>query len=151
MAISVNAVTRVISIPRSDLIEVVAGVLYDLDTDQFRKDLRLWESSEEGRTRPTTHSHNTEYTVMGSTYARKVEIIHGYSVEFEAFEQIYSVAFKGSNNNLADVQNGIFIPNNVIPISTNSAGLQIVTVGSGVLAQDIINIRNAVHNYDGSN
>ena len=151
MAISVNPITKTIFIPRADLSEVVAGSLFSLDTNQFRKDLRTWESTVEGRTVPITHSHNTEYSVAGVTYARKVEIINGYSVEFESFPSAYSVNLVGSNNNIFDIQNGILVQNNVQVIPGNAAGLQIVAVGSAVLDQDVINIRNALLNYDGTN
>ena len=39
-----------------------------------------------------------------------------------------------SNNNIADIESGILNPNNVTVVPNNSAGLQIVTTGSGLSA-----------------
>ena len=128
---------------------LITGVLYELNTDQFRKDLRAWEASEDGRTEPRTHDHNAEYTVVGVTYARKVEIINGYRVQFEDTGNLYAVRFSGSNNNIFDLQAGVLIATNVMPISGNSAGLQTVSSGSG-LSQDehdkLIGLPSAVDN-----
>jgi len=81
----------------------------------------------------TTHLHNTEVTVAGTTFARTVEIINGYSVEFE--NGAYSIRFTGANNNIFDVENGILVQNTVQIISNNSAGL-IVGPGSGLDASE---------------
>jgi len=144
MPISVNPITHVISVPQSYLSPVSTG-LYALDTNQFRVDLALWSATEEGRAEPFPYDHNTEYTVAGETYARKIELINGYSWQLEDTGSFYSVKLIGSNNNLFDVQNGVFIPHgNVGLIPSNSAGLQIVTTGSGVTAQDKVDIINGV-------
>jgi hypothetical protein len=99
--------------------------------------LSIWAATEQGRTEPFPYSHNTEYTVVGVTYARKVEILSPYSVRFEDTGTLYSVVLDGSNNNIFDQVNGIFVPTNVIPIPKNAAGLQTVYSGSGLdAAQD---------------
>jgi hypothetical protein len=57
------------------------------------------------------------------------------------------VLFEGSNNNIFDQVNGIFVPNNVIPIPQNAAGLQTVSSGSGLTAGEktsLANIDNVV-------
>ena len=77
MTITVNPVTHIINVPQSDL-TLISGTLYELDTNWFRLQLKYWEASEEGRTEDRTHDHNTQYTVAGVTYARKVEIFNGY-------------------------------------------------------------------------
>ena len=141
MALSVNPLTYVISVPQSDL-TLVSGTLYTLDTDQFRKDLKDWEDSEEGIIQPKTHDHNTELTVGGVTYSRAVTILAPYSIEFE--NGLYSVRLEGSNNNIWDIQAGILVQNTVQVIPTNSAGLQTVVSGSGVLPADITAIAAAV-------
>jgi hypothetical protein len=141
MAISIDLNTYVISIPKTDL-TLVSGTLYSLDTDAFRLELKSWEDSEVGITQPDTHKHNTEVTIAGITYARTVEILAPYSVEFEDGQ--YSVRLDGSNNNIWDIQNGILVQNQVQVIPTNSAGLQIVTQGSGVTEQDKLDIADQV-------
>src|SRR3990170_3637867 len=78
MAISVDWPTKVITIPQDYLIPII-GTLYDLDTDQFRLDLKnLEDDSAEGMVWPDTHRHSTVVTVAGVTYARVIEIINGY-------------------------------------------------------------------------
>jgi hypothetical protein len=93
-----------------------------MDTDQFRKDLKAWEANLTGGSYLLkTHLHNTEVTVAGTTFARAVEIIAPYSVEFEDGQ--YTIILEGSNNNIFDVASGILVQNQVQVIPTNSAGL----------------------------
>jgi hypothetical protein len=126
MAISVDYTTFIITIPQSDL-TLVSGTFYTLDTDVFRLQLKDWEASVPGMAELKTHSHNTEVTIAGTTYARTIEILSPYSVEFE--DGVYSVQLEGSNNNIWSVGDGILVQNSVQVIPTNSAGL-IVSSGS---------------------
>jgi len=135
MPISVDPVTHIIDIPQNYCTQVV-GTLWKMDTNQFRKDLSLWAATEEGRTEPFPYSHNTEYNIVGSTYARKVEILAPYKIRCENTGSMWSIRFESSNNNCWDLENGIFIPNNVIPIANNSAGLQTVNTGGTTPALD---------------
>lgn len=141
MALSINWLTKVITIPKLDL-AWDSGTLYTLDTNDFRKWLKDIEDSEEGIAHLDTHQHNTAVTVAGVTYARIIEIINGYSVTFEDGQ--YSVILTGSNNNIWDIASGILNQNQVQVIPTNSAGLIVHTAGSGVLPQDITDIADAV-------
>ena len=120
MAISINWATKVISIPKNYL-TLVSGTLYELNTFQFRLDLKSLEDDEAGVPFPDTHRHNTAVTIAGITYARFIEIINGYSITFENGQ--YSVRLAGSNNNFFDVENGILNQNQVQIIPGNSAGL----------------------------
>jgi len=133
MAITVNWATKVISVPQADL-TLIGGTLYELDTDLFRLALKDLEDDPEGMPFLDTHRHNTEVTVAGTTFARVVEIINGYSVEFE--DGAYTVRLAGSNNNIFDVENGILVQNTVQVIAQNSAGL-IVTSSGGVTPADV--------------
>ena len=133
MAIAINPLTQVITIPQADL-TLVGGTLYSLDTDVFRLELKDWEDSELGIPHADTHRHVTEVTIVGVTYSRFIEIINGYSITFE--DGAYSVILTGSNNNIWDIQNGILNQNQVQVIPSNSAGLITVVSGSGVTAQD---------------
>ena len=149
MPITVDSVTHVITVPQSYLTPVSAG-LFLLDTNQFRLDLGLWASGVDGRSEPFPYDHNTEYTVAGVTYARKVELINGYSWELENTGTYYSVTLSGSNNNLFDVANGIFIPNgNVGLIPNNAAGLQTVSTGSGLSPAESAALSNINSNTSG--
>ena len=145
MPISVNWANKVINIPQSYLTHIT-GTLYELDTNQFRLDLKALEDDVEGMPYVDTHRHNTEVTVAGVTYARVIEIINGYSITFEDGQ--YTVRLSGSNNNFFDVENGILNQNQVQVISTNSAGLIVKTIvsGSGVTEQDKADIADAVWN-----
>jgi hypothetical protein len=128
MAISVNWNTKVIFVPQADL-TLVSGTLYELDTDWFRLQLKDIED-DEGIPFLDTHRHNTEVTVAGTTFARVIEIINGYSVEFE--DGAYTVRLAGSNNNIFDVENGVLVQNQVQIIAQNSAGL--IVLDGGVAA-----------------
>lgn len=145
MAITVHPNDFIIYVPQADLTPV-SGTIYELDTDWFRLQLKAWEAGgnglSEGITFLKTHNHNTEVTIAGITYARSLEILAPYSVEFEDGQ--YTVILTGSNNNIFDVANGILEQNQVQVIPTNSAGLITITSGSGVTEQDKLDIADRV-------
>jgi hypothetical protein len=123
VAISLDPATKVITIPQADL-TFVSGTLYELDTNQFRKDVTTLLSSETYIWMDDAYSHNGEVTVAGTTFSRTLEFINGYSVKFEDTGSQYSVNLQGSNNNIFDVENGILVPTDkVTVISNNSGGL----------------------------
>ena len=142
MAISIDWDTKIVSIPKADLTLVDAGPpeIREIDLDWFRMELKAIEASEEGIPYLDIHRHITETTLSGVTYARFVEIINGYTVTFEDGQ--YAVNTVGANTNLADVTN----VNQVSLRLFNSAGLQKVSIGSGVLPQDILDIATEVWN-----
>jgi hypothetical protein len=126
MAISIDWNTKVITVPQADCV-LVTGTLYELDTNAFRLAvLDLMDS--EGIPFPDPIRHNTEVTVAGTTFARTIEVINGYSIVFTP-NSAWSVRLAGSNNNLFDVENGILVQNTVQVIAQNSAGL--ISVESG--------------------
>jgi hypothetical protein len=126
--ISINWLTKVISIPQNYLTPVSAG-LYELDVNQFRLDLKNIEDNGDGMAFEDTHRHETESVLSGVTYARKVTLINGYTVTFEDGQ--YSVRCSGANHNIADVKN----VNQVSLIIGNSAGL--IVAGGGAAPADI--------------
>lgn len=130
MAISINWATKVIFVPKSYL-TALGGERYRLDVNQFRLDLKDIEDGDEGMAFDDTHSHATEATLSGVTYARQVQIINGYTVEFE--NGTYQVECVGANHNIGDVK----VVNSVSLIVGNSAGLITVVSGSGVTPADI--------------
>lgn len=120
MAYTVNWLTKVISIPKADLV-LISGTLYELDTEVFRNNLHTIQASEAGIVNDDIFQRNAPYTVAGITYAQSIEIINGYSITFE--DGAYSVRLVGSNNNIFDIESGILNQNQVQVIPNNSAGL----------------------------
>lgn len=133
MPISIDYGTKVISVPQADL-TLVSGTIYRCNTEtQFRQIVNALMASAEGMPFDTPINHNTEVVVAGVTYARTIELINNYTVQFTPDSQ-WTVILEGSNNNIFDVENGILVQNQVQVIPTNSAGLQVVTTGSGLSA-----------------
>jgi len=79
--------------------------------------------------------HYPSYTIAGTTYASAYRLTQLYAIQFE--DGNYSVRLQGTNNNLFDIADGRLIKNNVLVIPGNSAGLQIITTGSGLSAEQI--------------
>lgn len=132
--ISIDWATKVISVPQSYL-TLVSGMAYSMDVNQFRLDLKDLEDSEEGMNFDYTHNHNTAVTLSGTTYARTLEIVNGYTVTFEDTGSPYVVAFVGANHNIADVTNFDMVS----LVIGNSAGLIVTenTIESSVDPADI--------------
>jgi len=119
MAISVNWVSGVITVPKADTTLLDSGPpeIRQHDTDAFRLALKALEDDEQGQHWPDTHVHETETTLAGVTYARKIRILAPYTVTYE--DGSYRVNLVGSNNNIVDVLNY----NSVQVVPANSAGL----------------------------
>lgn len=116
MAISVDYITKVISIPQADL-SLVGGSFYEMDINWFRLQLKDWEDEENNIFMVDTHEHNPPVEIGGVTIARVVRIINGYTVTFE--NGSYVVTLTGANSNIMEVTN----LNSVSVRSANSAGL----------------------------
>ena len=123
MAISIDWPTKVITVNQSDC-TLISGSLYELDTETvFRAQVNALSAGEEGMPFQRPIDHQTDYTVFGATYARKIELINGYSWKLLP-DTSWACRLAGSNNNLADVENGVFPYNsNVLVIPQNSSGL----------------------------
>lgn len=120
--ISVAWVAAIISVPISYLTPLppgpTGGDRYKFDVDQFRLDLRTLEATNgDGMAFPNTHNHETETILGGATYARKVEVLPPYVVEFE--NGTYEVNCVGANHNVADRK----VVSSVSINPNNSAGL----------------------------
>lgn len=135
MALSLDPATKTITIPQADL-TLVGGTLYELDTNQFRLDVGILLASEPYIWLDYAFQHNTEVTVAGTTFARIIEFINGFSIEFEDGQ--YTVRLAGSNNNIFDVENGILQQNQVQVIAQNSAGLVVISTGDNVDTDKVI-------------
>ncbi len=131
MAVTIDWNTLIFSVPQSDL-TLISGTLYEMNTETyFRAEVNAIMAGEEGIVFEDSIDHNTDYTVAGVTYARKIEIINGYSVQFTPDSQ-WTARLAGSNNNIFDVEAGILVQNQVQVIPQNSAGLVVITSGSGL-------------------
>ena len=152
MAITPDWATKTFSVPQGDL-TLVSGTLYEMNTESyFRSNINSLMAGEDGIVFEDSISHNTEVTVAGTTFARTIEMINGYSLTFTPNSQ-WSVRYTGSNNNLFDIKSGILNQNQVQVIPANSAGLQTVTTGSGLsAAQDtkLTEVHNELHNIEGT-
>lgn len=120
--LTVNWATKVVFVPKTYTqfvqFEPVSGLeVRQLDLDAFRLDLKEIEGSQEGIPFVDIHEHTAPKTLGGVTYARFVEIINGYSIEFEDGQ--YAVNLTGANTNVQDVA----VVNQVSVRPNNSAGL----------------------------
>ena len=117
MAYSVNWTTRVITIPQADLTPLGGG-LYQLLVDDFRKECRRLEWSDtQGLSYPAIVDWISSITIAGTPLAAILQVINGYTIEFEDLQ--YAVNLVGANSNMGDVtvvnqvsvrpQNSVFV------------------------------------------
>jgi len=116
MAISIDWVTKVIFVPKSDL-PLITGNIFELDAEWFRLEVINIMDSEAGMSYPDAINHNTKVILSGVEYSRIIEIINGYSITFEPGP--YAVSITGANTNYLDVMNF----NGVSVATANSGGL----------------------------
>ncbi|MFH1973796.1 MAG: hypothetical protein ABIK13_04315 [Patescibacteria group bacterium] len=118
MAISINWLTRVITVPKADmvLIQLTPTEVRELPINWFRLALKDIEDGD-GMPFQTTHYHYPEVNIGGLVLARVVEILPPYTITFEDGQ--YSVNLTGANSNIADRVNA----NQVSVRSFNSAGM----------------------------
>lgn len=119
MAITINPLTFVIYVPKADLTLLQASPeVRELDLDWFRLQLKdIEDDPQYGMYLYKTHNHNTSTTLAGLTYARIVEILPPYTIEFEDGQ--YTINCVGANHNVSDRK----VPNSVSLIVNNAAGL----------------------------
>ena len=120
MAITIDFGTQIISVLKADmvLIQTVPSVIYQLDMNDFRLELKDLEDTELGMAVTDTHSHNPPVTISGAVLARVVEILDPFTVTFEDGQ--YRVNIVGANTNIGERIN----VNQVSVSTSNSAGLQ---------------------------
>ena len=131
MAITIdysNPAQYVINVPRADMTLVSSSPteIRQLDIDDFWQALADIQDDPEGMAFPTAYINTAPLPVAGVTLARVVEILDPYVIEFEDGQ--YNVNIVGGNSNISDVT----IKNQVGLNTANSAGLQVVTSGSGL-------------------
>jgi len=120
MVYSVNWPTKVVTIPKADLTVVTASPeVYELDVVTFWQNIHDIQDGE-GITYDTIMRSNAPVTISGVTYVRSVEVINGYTIEFEDGQ--YQVNLVGANNNLLDAR----VQNQVSLNPSNSGGAVVV-------------------------
>lgn len=141
MAYSVDWIAKTITIPVSDL-TLVSGTRYRLLMSDFLNECRRleWEFTEGLWAPPILDHTNAKIDFAGADYAGFDDVLNGYTVTFSA--PATRVDLAGSNNNIIDVLNVTGI--SVVP--SNSAGLQLVSVGSGLSAEQATELTTAATN-----
>lgn len=129
MPITVDWSARIINIPKDYLVQQSATI-YQMDIMQFKVDVAALQASDAGMVNPDAISHNSKVVLGNVTIADVVLVINGYTVTFE--NGIYAVDIVGANSNISDVLN----LNYVSVRSYNSAGLQVVSTGSGLSPEE---------------
>ena len=140
MALSIDYLTSIIFVPRADLLLVqsVPSFVYQLNMEGFYREVADLQDDEAGSPYLTAAVNTAPVSVGGVLLARVIQIINGYSVEFEDGQ--YAVNLSGANTNLQDVA----VVNQVSIRPNNSAGLQDLSVllqasYGGVVCVDVIN------------
>jgi hypothetical protein len=126
---SVDWIAKEITIPTADL-TLISGTRYSLDMADFLAEVRRleWDPTD-GLWAPAIVDHtNTRFDFAGVNYAPFDDLLNGYTVQFSGVAT--RVDLLGSNNDLIDV----LVVTGVSVVPSNSAGLQIVSVGSGLSA-----------------
>jgi hypothetical protein len=115
---TINWLTKVISIPSSDLV-TVSSRRFRLDMVNFLAEVRRleWSFVDGFWAEAITEHSNTRPDFAGIDYAPFDEIINGYTIEFDPVTAD-RVDLLGSNNNIVDV----LISNGVTVVPSNSAG-----------------------------
>jgi len=142
MTISVDGPSQIITVPKADTVltgtdPTTGRELRTYDSGQFHIELREWGDTEAGRAFAgggfPTHTYQTN--ILGSiTYAPTLEVLSPWRVTFE--DGTYQVSIEGTNNNIHLVAT----VNQVQIVPGNSAGLQIVTQGSGLSAAQALQL-----------
>lgn len=131
MAYSVNWTTKIVHIPKADLVVVsVSPEVYELNALIFWQQIHAIQQ-EDGLSFVDIMRSNAPVTLGGVTFARSVEVINGYRVEFQ--NGAYQVNLSGANNNLLDAR----VQNNVSINASNSAGLINVSGGGSLTAAQV--------------
>lgn len=147
MDLTINWIDKIVFVPKAEMIlrQTSPVEIRELDITEFRNALKLLEGSESGIVFPDIHSNSPPLTIAGVTLARVLEIINGYTIQFENGQYLVNVV--NGNSNLSDN----IIPNSVSVRSNNSAGL---VRGDGIsledrqLLEDILNLIEADEKYD---
>ena len=104
---------------------------YTLDTYALWQDLKALEASEDGIVFADLQTHNAKYTIAGTTYADAIGFLCELAFYNPVANEDWSVILEGSNNDLFDIVNGIYVPEkgtgHITVVPGNSAGLVVIT------------------------
>lgn len=130
MAYTVNWITKVVTVPTTDL-TLVSGTHYSLDMADCLAELRRleWEFTDGLWAPSIVHHTDTRFDFAGANYAPFDDFINGYTLGFSGV--VERVDLLGSNNDLID----ILVVTGVSVVPSNSAGLQIVDAGEGTFTE----------------
>lgn len=132
MAISINPLTYVITVPKADMTQIQTSPfeIRRLDANVFHRALRTLHATEAQGIYEKTHNHSAPTTIGGIALARVVEVLPPYTVTFEDGQ--YAVDIFGANTNILDRAN----LNQVSIRPQNSAGLIQTETTSGLTTQE---------------
>jgi hypothetical protein len=140
MAISIDYLTSTIFVPRADLVEIQStpSYIYQMNLEWFYRQVTDLQDDQAGSPYVDAVQNTAPVNVGGVTLARVIQVINGFSVEFEDGQ--YAVNLTGSNTNLQDVA----VVNQVSIRPNNSAGLQDLSTllqasYGGVVCVDVVN------------
>jgi len=127
MAYAVDWIAKIVVIPASDLI-LISGTRYRLNMASFLAECRRleWAFADGFWAEPILQHTDALIDFAGANYAGFDKIINGYVIQFSA--PATRVDLLGSNNDIIDV----LIVNGISVVPSNSAGLQVVSSGSGL-------------------
>lgn len=102
-----------------------------LDTYALWQDLKSLEASESGIVFDDLQTHNAKYAIAGTTYADAIGFLCEIAFYNAAANEDWAVILEGSNNDLFDIVNGIYVPSkgtgHITVVPGNSAGLVVIT------------------------
>ena len=132
MATTIDWGQKIIYVQQSDMVQVQVSPIgiYEIDLNDFRKQLADLLDDPTGIVYDDTHIHTAPTTLSGVTFARVVEIINSYTVTCLP-DTPWVMSVIGGNSNLTEVLN----PNNVSIQTANSGGLVVVDT-SGLTTQE---------------
>jgi hypothetical protein len=130
VAYSINWLTKVITIPLSDLI-LVGGSNYTLNVDFAHDEIRRleWEFNE-GLWAEHAIEYINSYTLSGLVYSPVIQMVNGYM--WEVASTNINIGLVGSNSNFLDT----FIPGNGISVLANNSAGKIYEGASGGLTPE---------------
>lgn len=121
MAIQIDWPSKSVTVDQSDC-TLVSGTFYTIDTDIIWLAIIALEDDPEGMPWPHVLNNAPPVTIAGTTLARSLAMVNGYTIEFLPDSQ-WTVQLEASNNNFWSVGDGILVQNQVQVIPTNAAGL----------------------------
>lgn len=103
---------------------------WTLDTLAFWADLKALEAAETGIVFGDLQAHNSSYSVAGTTYADAIQLQCEIAFYNAVPNEDWTVVLEGSNNDIFDVANGIYVPSkgtgHITVVPGNSAGLVVI-------------------------